>query len=105
MYSSVIGNLMYNYTDPINASIEIARRGAQVIFEKNKKLRKFYPNYMISLLKDQWKEHFRDCLEWKEVFNKLKNSGLKYRVSAADINVGKVFQLNSLKSRIVYITI
>ena len=105
MYSSIIGNLMYNYTDPINASIEIARRGAQVIFEKNKKLRKFYPNYMISLLKDQWKEHFRDCLEWKEVFNKLKNLGLKYRVSAADINVGKVFKLNSLKSRIVYITI
>ena len=96
---------MSKETNPINASIEIARRGAQVIFEKDKKHRKFYPNYTISLLKDQWKEHFRDCLDWKQVFNKLKNLGLKYRVSAVDINIGKVFQLNSLKSRIVYITI
>lgn len=99
-YSSVIGNLMYSYTDPINASIEIARRGAQVIFEKDKKNRKFYPDYSVNQLKDQWKEHFSDCIGWKQVFDKLKNLGMKYRVSAADIDVGRVFQLNSIKSKV-----
>jgi len=34
-YSSFIGNMMYDYTDPINASIEIARRGYEVIIKKN----------------------------------------------------------------------
>lgn len=98
-YSSQIGNLMYDYTDPVNASIEIAKRGAQVIFEKIKKNRKFYPDFTLSLLKDQWKEHFKRCKSWKEVFSEIKNSGLKYRVS--DVNAA-VFSFKCTKSKIFY---
>jgi hypothetical protein len=101
-YSSQIGNLMYDFTDPINASIEIARRGYQVIFEKNKNKRKFYPNFSLDRLKDQWKEHFFDCKEWKQVFLKIKNSGLKYRVSSADIKIGRVFSLKCEMSNVKY---
>ena len=104
-YTSQIGNLMYGFSDPINASIEIARRGAQVIFEKNKSKRKFYPDFNISLLKDQWKEQFKGCKSWKEVFIQIKNSELKYRVSIADLDIGKVFSLKSIKSKVKYITL
>ena len=104
-YSSQIGNLMYGFSDPINASIEIARRGAQVIFEKTKAKRKFYPDFDISLLKDQWKEQFKGCKNWKEVFLQIKNSELKYRVSIADLNISKVFSLKSIKSKVKYITL
>jgi hypothetical protein len=34
--SSTIGNCLYNYSDPINASLEIARRGFDVIILKKK---------------------------------------------------------------------
>ena len=104
-YTSQIGNLMYGFSDPINASIEIARRGAQVIFEKTKSKRKFYPDFNISLLKDQWKEQFKGCKSWKEVFLQIKNSELKYRVSIADLDIGKVFSLKSIKSKVKFITL
>jgi IS605 OrfB family transposase len=50
-YSSFIGNLQYEYTDAINASIEIARRGYEYNIKKNKK--GFYPSLDV---KHQWKE-------------------------------------------------
>lgn len=102
MYSSIIGNLMYDYTDPINASIEIARRGAQVIFEKEKNKRKFYPEFKISSLKHQWKEQFSECKDWKEIFLNLKNSKMKYRVSLPNEQLGRVFSLNCVKSLTFY---
>ena len=102
MYSSVIGNLMYNYTDPINASIEIARRGAQVIFEKEKTKRKFYPEFKISSLKYQWKEQFSECKDWKAIFLQIKNSKMKYRVSLPIEQIGRVFSLNCVKSYTFY---
>jgi len=75
--TSFIGNLNYNYSDPINASIEIGRRGYEVIILKNKK---FYPDF--SGLKDHWKEYFNQyhIKSWKEFFIKIKNSEMKYRV-------------------------
>ena len=103
-YSSQIGNLMYPYSDPVNASIEIARRGCQVIFEKQKSKRKFYPDFDLSLLKDQWKEQFKGCQTWKEVFNIIKNSGLKYRVSLESLNISRVFSLKCEKSKVFYHT-
>jgi len=102
-YSSVIGNLMYPYTDPINASIEIGRRGAQVIFEKTKSKRKFYPQFSIDILKDQWKEYFKEFKSWKEIFSELKNSKLKYRVLPDELNI-KVFSLNCKQSLVFYHT-
>ncbi|MCK9447038.1 hypothetical protein M0Q50_09330 [bacterium] len=95
-YSSFIGNMIYNYSDPINASLEIGRRGFEVIIIKNKK---FYPS--INLVKDQWKEHLTgEINSWKEFFGKVKNLGLRYRVSLEkNFNV---LSLLSKKSRINY---
>ena len=103
-YSSQIGNLMYSYSDPVNASIEIARRGCQVIFEKQKSKRKFYPDFDLSLLKDQWKEQFKGCQTWKEVFSIIKNSEVKYRVSLESLNISRVFSLKCEKSKVFYHT-
>ena len=65
-YSSFIGNIQHAYSDPINASIEIARRGYEVIIEKNKK---FYPD--LNNVKDQWKEYLTEYIKtWKEFFLK-----------------------------------
>jgi len=76
VYSSFIGNLQYDYTDPINASIEIARRGYEYRIKKNKK--GFYPTLLV---KHQWKEMTAKFNNWKEFFLVLKNLKLKYRVS------------------------
>jgi len=95
-YSSFIGNIMYNYDDSINASLEIGRRGYEVIIIKNKK---FYPEFNLSSLKDQWKEYFNDGIKsWKEFYAQIKNLKLKYRVSLDN----KVFSHLSKKSNIYY---
>ncbi len=98
-YTSIIGNLQYNFPDPINASIEIARRGQEVIIIKNKK---FYPDLWIKdIIKEQWKQtQLCSPKSWKEIFVWLKNSKLKYRVSLDSCQRPfKVLSLNSLKSK------
>jgi len=95
-YSSFIGNIMYNFDDSINASLEIGRRGYDLIINKNKK---FYPDFNLSLLKDQWKEYFDNGIKtWKEFFLIIKNLELKYRVSLDN----KVFSHLSKKSNVCY---
>ena len=95
-YSSFIGNLIYNYSDPINSSLEIGRRGYEVIIIKNKK---FYPD--IKLVKDQWKEYLTSNVNtWKEFFAVIKKSGVRYRVSLnKEFNV---LSLLSKKSKVSY---
>jgi hypothetical protein len=96
VYSSFIGNMIYNYSDPINASLEIGRRGYEVIIIKNKK---FYPS--INLVKDQWTEYLtKDINSWKEFFKFVKNLGMRYRVSLD--KSFNVFRLLSRKSKINY---
>lgn len=80
-YSSYIGNLQYEYSDPINASLEIGRRGYEIFILKNKD--NFYPSYRLkeSIL-HQWKEKgIEGIYNWKELFLHIKNSKLRYRVS------------------------
>ena len=90
-YSSFIGNLMYDYTDAINASIEIARRGFEYRIKKNKK--GFYPNLLV---KHQWKEMVTKFTDWKKFFIEVKNLKLKYRVSLNDVkHKFNVLQQNS----------
>jgi len=97
-YSSFIGNVQHSYSDPINASLEIARRGYEVIIKKNKK---FYPDLTVETVKNQWKKHLTDEVKsWKEFFNEAKNSKLKYRVSLDEVSF-KVFRLNSYKSKVI----
>ena len=95
-YSSFIGNIMYNYDDSINASLEIGRRGFEIFVLKNKK---FYPELNLSSLKDQWKEYFNDGIKsWKEFYLIIKNLELKYRVSLEH----KVLSHISKKSNVNY---
>lgn len=96
-YTSFIGNLTYDFTDPINASIQIARRGFEVIIIKNKK---FYPE--LNSIKDQWKKYLIDnCNSWKIFFDHIKNSKVKYRISLNQCkHLFKVFRLNNYKSNV-----
>lgn len=84
-YSSYIGNLQNDYSDPINASIEVGRRGYEVIILRNKD--GFYPSVSIkdSIL-HQWKETDIDRYlgSWKELCLYIKNSKLRYRVPMND---------------------
>jgi len=90
-YSSFIGNLQHSYTDAVNASIEIARRGFEYRVKKNKKA--FYPDLLV---KHQWKEMATKYKDWKEFFLEIKNLKLKYRVSLEDCKKSfRVFQQNS----------
>ena len=90
-YSSFIGNLQYEYIDPINASLEIARRGYEVIIKKSKK---FYPILKLKEgLKHQWKEtvNLDNFKTWKELFDFIKNLKMRYRVSP-DLGVFRKFK-------------
>ena len=96
-YSSFIGNLQYNYTDAVNASIEIARRGYEYRIKKNKT--GFYP---VLLVKHQWKEMATKFTDWKKFFIEVKNLKLKYRVSLDEVKYKfNVFQQNSSHNSMV----
>jgi len=90
-YSSFVGNMQHDWTDPVNASIEIARRGYEWNVLKNKK--GFYPSLVT---KHQWKEMAVACKDWKVFYSLVtKNLKLKYRVSLDDTKYHyKVFQQN-----------
>ena len=98
-YSSFIGNLQYNFDDPVNASLEIGRRGYECIIKKSKK---FYPEIKLKEeLRSQWKDKLNlDIFKsWKELFGFLKNLELRYRVST-----GVVFsEFKTSKSLVCYI--
>ena len=100
-YSSYIGNLLNDSFDPINSSIEICRRGYEVIIIKDKK---FYPDFNINVsIQHRWKEmgiEITDNIKsWKELISYIKNSKIRYRVSL-DNQKFNVFSLNSKKSMI-----
>jgi IS605 OrfB family transposase len=96
-YSSFIGNLMYDYTDAVNASIEIARRGYEYRIKKNNK--GFYPKLLV---KHQWKEMVTKYTDWNKFFIEIKNLKLKYRVSLNECKHSfNVFQQNSTSKSMV----
>ncbi len=96
-YSSFIGNLQHDFTDSVNASIEIARRGYEWKVKKNKN--GFYPVFNLkSSIQHQWKEMGIKWIEdWKKLFLFVKNLKFKYRVSLEDaikMHEASVFRLN-----------
>ena len=97
-YTSYIGNLQHDYFDPINASIEIARRAYETIILRNKQ---FYPKFETKPeLRYQWKEYLNSVKEWKELFVIIKNFKLKYRVSLKEYKMSfNVLRMNSIKSK------
>ena len=100
VYSSFIGNLQWNFDDPINASLEIGRRGYECIIKKTKQ---FYPELILKEeLRSQWKDKLNldNFKTWKDLFNFIKNLGMRYRVST-----GVVFsEFKTGKSLVGYIS-
>ncbi len=81
IYSSFVGNIEYGNSstpDMVASSIEIARRGYKK-FSKGW----FYPTLNLEKVKNkfnQWKEEiYSDVKSWKELFDKVKKSGMRYR--------------------------
>ena len=94
VYSSFIGNVCNDTPDPIAASLEIARR-ANFRYIKGK----FYPELIkAENLFNQWKESTSWVYSsWKELFDIVKTSGVKYRRSLESFD-SEVFRLKSSKS-------
>ena len=103
-YTSIVGNCQHDSFDPVNASVEIARRGMNVIILKTKK---FYPEvWTKESLKELWKQTSSDSPKvWKEIFVWLKNAKVKYRVSLDELqNPFRVFSLNNKRSKVYLYT-
>jgi len=88
-YSSFIGNILHNYIDPINASVEIARRGIYK-YEKGQ----FYPkfdvstmlNTLLSFNKELDVSVLKDCKNWVSSYKIVRKEGLRYRANLEDCN-------------------
>ena len=96
-YSSIVGNIAYgneNTPDMVAASIEIARR-AYKKFEKGW----FYPKFNIQFLNEQWKQTLGSVENWKELFQQIKKSGMKYRFQLVDYVNNAVFSKIYIKSK------
>ncbi len=84
VYSSFIGNILYNDFDPVNASIEICRRG-MIKYEKNNSLFPEITDTIIDTVVERFKSSFpdvqlvKDYKSWKELYKLLNNTGCKYR--------------------------
>lgn len=84
VYTSLIGNLSYGYFDPVNASIEIGRRGIYCYTKGN-----FYPRLEVDTIMNTMSRincvdlrdvsFIKDCKSWKEIGGAIKESGLRYR--------------------------
>ncbi len=88
-YSSIVGNFAYgseNTPDMVAASIEIARR-AYKKFDKGW----FYPRFIIQFRDEQWKQTLGTVENWKDLFQKIKESKLKYRFQLLDYIQNAVF--------------
>ncbi|MCL2311975.1 MAG: hypothetical protein FWC41_05745 [Firmicutes bacterium] len=97
-HTTFIGNLMYSYVDSVNASLEIARRGFEVIIKKVKN--SFYPPLTADGLKHQWKEFLGENINsWVDLNKQIKNSKLRYRVPLKD-TLYEGFKMSSKKSRV-----
>lgn len=95
-YSSIVGNLAYggeNTPDMVAASIELARR-AYKKFNKGW----FYPRFSIQFRDEQWKQTLGSVENWKELFRKIKETGLKYRFLLRDYVQNAVFSKNYIQN-------
>ena len=85
-YTSFIGNMIYEYFDPVNAAIEIGRRG---IFKyiKNSKIFPALTQTIIDTMICRFDlsnaagdvQFFKDCDNWRQLYEGCKQTKLKYR--------------------------
>ena len=76
----------------VASSIEIARRAYNKF-----KTGHFYPSIQISHLNERWKQTLNGLKTWKEMYEKVKKSGLKYRFLLLDYVKNAVFSKNYIK--------
>lgn len=91
-FTSTIGNLQYEFTDPINAALEIGRRGhlLEQYYKEETGESGYYPNVVVT---NRWKKELQPFLDenlengdtWKKIHYYLKNSKRTYRVSLKDV--------------------
>jgi IS605 OrfB family transposase len=102
-YTSFIGNILYSDFDPVNASIEIGRRG---MFRYNKGF-KYFPE-LTETIKDTMILRFtpqgdvlkiKDCTSWKALFRFFKETKIIYRFQLKDCIFG-CFSKNHIKSKV-----
>ena len=78
--------------DMVATSIEIALR-AYKKYEKGW----FYPKFNIQYRDEQWKQTLGTVENWKELFQKIKESKLKYRFQLLDYIQNAVFSKNYIQ--------
>ena len=102
VYSSFIGNILYgneSTPDMVASSIEVARRA----YNKFKKGH-FYPAIQLDHLNEHWKQTLSGLNNWKEMFNKVKKSKLKYRFLLLDYIQNTVFSKTYIKQKVTLYT-
>jgi len=107
-YSSFIGNMMYNYVDPVNASIEIGRRGIFKYYKNTKDKSHFYPildvgtimNTVLTLNESSDVSFLKDSSSWVDSYRKVGESGLRYRAILDDFKGNFNIVLNLSHSKI-----
>ena len=77
----------------VASAIEIARR-AYKKFEKGW----FYPKFNVERTDEQWKQTLSGVKTWKDLFQKVKEVGLKYRFLLSDY-IGNAVLSNFYKQR------
>lgn len=93
-YTSFIGNILHDFIDPINAAIEICRRGMYQFDAKEEgKKSKFYPEYSTGTIMNAMSRReplrdvsfLKDCSNWAEAYNQIRTSGLRYRATLDEV--------------------
>jgi len=79
----------------IASSIEIGRRGYKK-FSKGW----FYPMFSIEHLNEQWKQTLSGIEDWKQAFQEIKKSKLKYRFQLNEFIQNAVFSKFYIKSKL-----
>lgn len=111
-YTSFIGNIKYKYFDPVNASLEILRRGIFKFIKDS-----FLPevtdtdrNTMSNLIKSQVRDvcqstellqKVKSLPNWRDLFYLFKQSEIKYRHFLKDVEFFKSSALYSFESKVV----
>ena len=118
-YSSFIGNFRYDFYDPVNASLEIVRRGikkfvkgcslypefsgsdadtmSRFVSERNKSRDDLHDTMLI-------KDSLKSCKTWLDSYNVLKSSKIKDWRKVLDVDTSKAFRFFSIKSNVMELT-
>ena len=111
VYTSFIGNMIYNNFDATNSAIEICRRG---MFKYKKGLfyppitgtisdtmRKLFEEQKPSQLKPRDAQIFKDCKTWVSLYKIAADNGLRWRWDWERVEKPySIFRMNSVKSKV-----